>query len=196
MNNIKLLVFSVFMLTFMSCQDEYIPKPIGNFRIDIPEYSYVPFHHPNIPYSFDVADYVIVKRQMHKDSNWVNIEYSPYKATLFITYHDMDTTLASYIEDCHDLAYKHTPKATNIIPEPIVRSENKVYGLMYFIEGNEAASPLNFYLTDSVNYFLRGALYFNTEPRNDSLQPVIKAIEKDVIQLVNTFKYKNLTPLK
>ncbi|MBN2746619.1 MAG: hypothetical protein JXR34_07810 [Bacteroidales bacterium] len=190
MNKTLILLLSLFVLSFIGCQDDFIPKPVGLFRIDIPKYEYVPVQHPNLPYTFDAPDYVTIKRQMHKDSNWINIEYDRYKATLFLTFHYMDTTLASYIEDCHDLAYKHTPKATNILPEPIIRNENNVYGLLYFIEGNEAASPLNFYLTDSVNYFFRGALYFNIEPRNDSLQPVIQTIEKDVMQLVNSFKFK------
>ena len=45
-------------------------------------------------------------------------------------------------------------------------------------------------MTDSTEHFLRGALYFNVEPNNDSLAPVLTFIEEDVRHLVNTFRWK------
>ena len=102
----------------------------------------------------------------------------------------MDTTLASYIEDCHTMAYKHTPKATNIEARPFILDSNNTSGLVYYISGSEAASPLNFYITDSTQHFLRGALYFNLKPNNDSLRPVINSIEEDVVRLIESFRFK------
>lgn len=190
----KKLIQSAFLLIailFNSCDDSYIPKPIGLFRIDIPNYQYLKYDNKNVPYIFEYAEIAQINRRFDKDSSWINISYPEYKATLFLTYHTIDTTLASYIEDCHSMAYKHTSKATNIETEPVIIDSNHVYGLVYFIEGDQAASPLNFYLTDSVNNFLRGALYFNIEPKNDSLRPVIESIEKDVKIMISGFRFRN-----
>jgi hypothetical protein len=45
-------------------------------------------------------------------------------------------------------------------------------------------------LTDSTRNFLRGALYFETEPNKDSLAPVIDFFKKDMDQIINTLKWK------
>lgn len=102
----------------------------------------------------------------------------------------MDTSLSKYINESHDLAFKHASMAADIESEAVIDNSRKLYGLIYYIKGNNVASPINFYLTDSVNNFLRGALYFNMAPKNDSLSPVIQDIEKDIKVLIKTFKWK------
>ena len=61
--------------------------------------------------------------------------------------------------------------------------------MLYKLEGN-TASAIQFVLTDSTQYFFRGALYFNAAPNKDSIAPVLQFIEKDIIQLMETFKHK------
>jgi len=52
------------------------------------------------------------------------------------------------------------------------------------------ATPISFWLTDSSNHYLRGALYFNNPPNNDSLQPVIEYIREDILEMINGFEWK------
>jgi hypothetical protein len=49
---------------------------------------------------------------------------------------------------------------------------------------------VQFVLTDSVNHFFRGALYFNTVPNQDSLAPVVEYVKEDIIHLVETMRFK------
>jgi len=95
------------------------------------------------------------------------------------------------MEDSRKLAYQHSVKAEAINEKLVKRDTAKVFGLLYDIEGLNTASSVQFFLTDSTNHFLRGALYFNLVPRNDSLSPVIKFIKKDITHLIETFKWKN-----
>ncbi|PIV58809.1 MAG: gliding motility lipoprotein GldD, partial [Bacteroidetes bacterium CG02_land_8_20_14_3_00_31_25] len=53
-----------------------------------------------------------------------------------------------------------------------------------------AASNIQFYVTDSIRHFVRGALYFETKPNKDSLAPIINFIEQDVTHLVETLRWK------
>lgn len=92
-------------------------------------------------------------------------------------------------EDSRGFAYKHTIKA-NGIDENVVKTQNNVYGVVYDIGGN-AASNMQFYVTDSLKHFLRGSLYFNTIPNADSLQPSLEFIRKDVLHLINTLQWSN-----
>jgi gliding motility-associated lipoprotein GldD len=60
---------------------------------------------------------------------------------------------------------------------------------MFDIEGNTATN-LNFYITDSMQHFLRGALYFNSQASADSTAPVFERMRKDVGHLIQTFRWK------
>jgi gliding motility-associated lipoprotein GldD len=97
--------------------------------------------------------------------------------------------LAQLLEDSHTLAYNHAIRADAINEKIYVNPQKKVYGTIYMIDGN-AASPLQFYLTDSTNNFLRGALYFREVPNIDSLRPVIDFLTPDIIRLIETTEWK------
>ena len=86
------------------------------------------------------------------------------------------------------MAYKHLIKADDIIENQIIFPERKVFGLLYNIEGNTASS-VNFFITDSIENFFSGALYFYVKPNKDSLDPVISFFKKDIEHLIETFKW-------
>jgi gliding motility-associated lipoprotein GldD len=80
-------------------------------------------------------------------------------------------------------------KASDIQERLIINDSVNVYGLVYFLEGN-AASSLQFYLTDSTNHFVRGALYFDAKPNPDSLAPVQNFIQEDILNMIESFRWK------
>jgi len=46
------------------------------------------------------------------------------------------------------------------------------------------------FVTDTTRHFLRGALYFDTAPNEDSLGIVNQFLEKDMDHLINSFRWK------
>ncbi|MFW5832138.1 MAG: gliding motility lipoprotein GldD, partial [Prolixibacteraceae bacterium] len=97
--------------------------------------------------------------------------------------------LAEFIEESRNLAYKHSIKASSINERIFMNPGRDVYGIIYDIAGN-AASPMQFFLTDSTNHFLRGALYIRATPNIDSLRPVINFLETDVVHLIETTSWE------
>ena len=95
-----------------------------------------------------------------------------------------------YLEDSYSMMIKHISRAVGIRDSVVINRDRKVYGLVYFLEGEGVASPLQFYLTDSVNHFMRGSLYFNVRTNNDSLAPVIDFITDDIRHLIETIEWK------
>jgi gliding motility-associated lipoprotein GldD len=83
---------------------------------------------------------------------------------------------------------KHNVKASYIEEFQVDRPEDKVYGVVFNVEG-PAASTYQFFLTDSTKHFVRGALYFNTEARPDSLAPVAAFVREDLDRMVMTLKW-------
>ncbi len=187
----RLVVITFLMLFCFSCKNEYTPKQRGYFRIELPKKEYVNYVSPTCPYKFDIPVYakVLPYNRSNNQPCWVDIIFPSFDAKIYISYVPVLNNLNKCFEDSRVLAMKHIPKAEAIEENVYSNPENKVYGVLYTIEGN-AASSVQFYLTDSTNNFIRGALYFNSIPNADSLEPVIKFVKEDILHLIETLQWK------
>jgi hypothetical protein len=128
--------------------------------------------------------------QRLSEKYWVNVVVPKLKATIHISYLSLGKDkLSALLEDSHTLLYKQSAKAEAIDESQIFMPERNVYGILYDIKGN-AASPVQFYLTDSLHHFVRGALYFYTIPNQDSLSPVVSYVREDMLKLIDSFHWK------
>ena len=181
------------MLFVTACDTAYTPKPRAYFRIATPERNYIPFD-SLYPYAFEYPVYAEFAPDTRSSSElyWADLRFPQFKGTVHLSYKPVvsESNLHTYFEDARSFSRKHIPKATAIVEEVVVDTDNRVFGMIYMIRGKEAASPLQFYLTDSTNHFLRGALYFDVTPNNDSLAPVIEFLERDIRHLVSTLQWK------
>jgi gliding motility-associated lipoprotein GldD len=193
LKNIFPQIFLLSVFAAFSCTDNsYLPRPTGYLRIDLPEASYQRFDSA-FPYSFEYS--VIARLEFDEftqsDPFWMNISYPDYDAKIHLSYKDLTShNLYSLREDARNFVFRHSEKAHGIRESFVNLPQTRVFGLVYFIDGKEAASPFQFYVTDSLNHFIRGALYFNTRPNNDSLKPVIDFIVNDVDRMLATFEWK------
>lgn len=192
---ISLLIF-IGVILFFGCSEKYTPKPRGFFRIGFPEKDYNSIAQ-NFPYSFEVPEYSDVEPDNRNPDEpwWINLEFPQNKAEVHISYFNLQENinprelLAELMEETRELAYKHSVKANAIEEQVYLNSETDVYGTLYRIRGN-AASPMQFFLTDSTHHFLRGALYIRATPDIDSLRPVVEFLERDVIHLIETTQWE------
>ncbi len=189
------LFVSVVMLfaVLASCSGgDYIPKPRGYFRIDFPEQSYQKLDSV-FPYTFEYPVYTEITPDIHSpnEKNWININFPDFKGILHLSYKPVNGNLIDFMEDSRTMAFKHIPKASAIDNRVIFDPEKNVFGLIYEISGSGSASPYQFFVTDSSRHFLRGALYFNIVPNNDSMAPVIGFIKKDIEHLIETLEWKD-----
>jgi len=185
-------IFFILLLLIVSCREDYTPKPRGYFRISFQEKSYHKLDSAALPYRFDIPDYskVVPDNDKISEPDWIDLRIPSHKAEVNISYKKVENNLEKLLEDSRTLAYKHTIKADAINERIFINPEKKVYGTIYLIDGN-AASPLQFYLTDSTRNFLRGALYIREVPNIDSLRPVIDYLTPDVIRLIESTEWKN-----
>jgi len=178
------------LLSVNSCNPDSTPKPRGYFRISLPEKNYYPFL-SDCPYRFDLPTYSQIQKdeEVNSEPCWLNIGFPQFKATLHISYKKVNGNLNIFTEDSRSFVYKHTLKADAINEKTILYPQKNLYGILYEIRGN-AASSLQFFLTDSTCHFLRGALYFNVKPNKDSIAPVLEFLSKDISHLIETFEWK------
>ncbi|MCW3806530.1 gliding motility lipoprotein GldD [Plebeiibacterium marinum] len=187
------LVLCLFAFLSVQCKEVSTPKPRGYFRINFPEHEYDTLQH-GFPYSFEYPEYTKIAkdRSPSAEAYWINIEYPEYRGKIHLSYKSVDNNLREILEDSRRLAYKHSIKADAIGEKLFEAPEKKVYGILYDIKG-DAASSVQFFLTDSVRNFLRGSLYFNVIPNKDSLAPVVDFVKEDIYHLMETFEWKSLS---
>lgn len=188
----KALIFAIgIVLLFNSCTSDALPKPRGYFRIDQPARSYARYSPDGCPFSFNKANIAEIVPDAAKPNEkcWMNVTYSNYKGEIHLTYRALNGDLPKHLQDCYELVYKHTVKADAIEPRIVYNTDRSAQGLYYDIAGNAACS-VQFYVTDSVHHFLRGALYFSAAPNYDSLQPVISFCKADIDTLIQSLEWK------
>jgi gliding motility-associated lipoprotein GldD len=198
LKQLAVLIFAV--LLFASCgrNADYSPKPRGYYRIIFPAKQYRPYTGAG-PFSFEYPKYAfidtdLISRKSAKLINMkslLNMQFPQFNGTLHLSYESITSpkVFSELVEDARSFAFKHTVKATSIDQGIISYPDRKVYGIYYTIDGN-AASSVQFFLTDSTKNYLRGALYFNSEPRLDSIQPVLTFVKKDVDVMIKSFRWK------
>lgn len=182
-----ILMMSFFML-LISCEEpsDYYPKPRGYLRLDFPERQYSTYESDSCPFQFKIPEYfsVVDKANCNKD-----IQMNRFNATLFLTYIPIDTNLIMNTEFARKLVYDHSIKADAIEEEFLNDPKRHAYGVKYDIKG-DAASPYQFYITDSTSHFLRGALYFNVKPNYDSIRTSLLYIVEDLDNMLETVTWK------
>ncbi|ARS36622.1 gliding motility lipoprotein GldD [Pontibacter actiniarum] len=176
-----------------ACSAEYTPKPKGYNRIDLPSQTYQQLQEEH-PYTFEFSKHAKIRPDSSglAQPHWINIIYPSLGANVQLTYKDIrnsDKMLNNLVEDARKLTAKHQIKAY-AIEESEIKIPSGDVAAVFELQG-EVPSQFQFYVTDSTEHFLRGALYFKTATQNDSLAPVIEFVKKDIIHLLNTLEWKD-----
>jgi len=184
------LLLSIF---FIGCSSDYLPKPKGYNRIVLPEADYLPLP-DTFPYSFEYSKHAKILRDSSwiAEKNWITVFYPGMGASLQITYKTVtDSIIAEYLGDSYKLTSQHNVKAY-AIEESILELPNGLFASYTELEG-QVPTQVQFHVTDkdSADHFLRGALYFRTATKNDSLAPVIDYLKKDVIHLLTSLEWRD-----
>lgn len=181
-----IFLFLTLSLFLWGCEEHYIPKPRGYYRIELPKLEYKKVETPQFTFEILESSSISITQE---DSSWTTINYPKIKASLYLTYFK-NSDIETLSEDARKSAYKHSIKADDIILMPFHIPQNNLFGTVYSIEGN-AASPVIFQFNDSIHQFVHGALYFNCEPNADSLKPVINFVKQDIEHIMETFRWKH-----
>jgi|TARA_B110000263_G_scaffold245642_1_gene255525 gliding motility-associated lipoprotein GldD len=178
-------LFGIISLS-VCCNDIKMPKPKGYLSLDFSKPEYYKINEP-CGYSFEMNKKALWESQIKKC--WNSIRYPDMKATLYISYVKVNNNIDSLLNDAYQMPSKHINKAIEIPEKVFSNSNKKVFGTLFRVVGN-AASQLQFFLTDSTDNFLVGSLYFYSRPNYDSIMPAARYIEEDVIRLIESFEWR------
>jgi gliding motility-associated lipoprotein GldD len=197
--NLGLSVFFVLMILLVGCNSspDTGPKPRMYPKQAFPDRVVNMFKFKDCPIAFDKPDYLVpVKDSAVFDSKvntdcWFDLGNKDLQATIHFSYFKVKNrkNFDQLVNDVYKMADEHNTKAS-FRKESVIDNGSNVHGLMFEIEG-AVASPLQFYLTDSTNHFLRASLYFDTRVNPDSTKIIYDFIYTDISRIINTFNWKN-----
>ena len=197
----QLKIASILILltsVFFSCETDFVPHSKGYNRIELPEHKYIQLQEKH-PYTFEHSVYATISNHQSAftEPHWIDIYYPNFDASVQLTYKVLgekndknkqrEIVVNEMTNDARKLTSQHNVKAFSI-EEIELKNENGISSYVFELEG-DVPSQFQFYVTDSTNNFLRGALYFKTATKNDSLAPVIEFIKLDVVHMLNTLKW-------
>jgi gliding motility-associated lipoprotein GldD len=188
--NKVLLLFTIVLC--ISCGSDPAPKPKAFLRLDYPKPQYKEVK-TNLPFTFEKNSITNsigkIKTSANQKTLGVEITYPSIKGTIYLTYKKIQSSnLQSHIVDAQNITQSHAIKANAITAQPFANFEHQVYGMLYEVDGS-AASQSQFYVTDSINHFLTGALYFYIKPNYDSILPAAHYIKNDIQHIMETLKW-------
>lgn len=188
-----LVVLSLLVLLTACGGHDYSPKPEAYLRFDFPAKAYHVYDTAALPFSFECAEeaQVIMKRDNARDK-WVDITYPNYSGVLYLSYKNLRNSddLRGQIDTSYELLKAHFDHSSGVNEEKYIDPSQHVYATTYQLKGSNVASTYQFWATDSVNHFLRGALFLSCTPNNDSLAPVIDYLQQDIVHLLETLKWR------
>ena len=189
----KWLGIALVGLSLTACDKNWLPKPPGYNRIDLPSHEYSRLE-SDYPYQLDFSRHSFVEPDSFnlEEKNWINLNYQDLGAKVHLTYKRIDGNEVDFrtlSNDAFKLTAKHQIKAYGI-EEGVLITPNGYSAVVAELSG-EVPTQFQFFVTDSTTHFLRGALYFNTAMKNDSLAPVIEYIKIDMTHLINSVKFKD-----
>jgi hypothetical protein len=209
MKALHLFLFGAFVFAF-SCNSVFTPKPRGYFNIDLPERSYKVFDEPGFPFGFEYPVYATISKEPDSAGlhpYWINIDVDQFQARIHLSYKAVggvsvykiktekgyrDSVVVNNFEglreEAYKMTYKHTVKASGIVDSFFVNPQGSS-GVYFYVAG-AAATSKQFYVTDTLKHFLRGALYFNAAPNADSIAVVSDFLEGDIRHLLQTLQWK------
>lgn len=178
-------IFFLFFLTLSACNEENVlPKPQAMLRLE--------YERPSaglVETDYFTFESNTVATVDQKNNRSIVLEYPEMRAAVFLNYRKVDDDLNRLMRDAHKLSGEHAAKADGIQQKIFENFENKVYGAFYEVSG-DAASQAQFFVTDSLNHFVTGALYFKTKPNFDSIYPAAKYLQNDMGRIMESLRWK------
>ena len=215
----NILLEAVAFFTLAACGGgDYTPKPQAYLRIDLPEQHYwlmdtLPLHsdttiivdgdtmffgklskpYKTFPFIFEANECVtLTEKDAPKGEVWVDLYYPQWDGVVFLTYRHLNgrDDLRGQTDTSTRMLEKHYQFASGIDEQLYESDDHTVHAVKWHLKGKNVASTYQFYATDSVRHFLRGALFINRPPNNDSLAPVLEYMQHDLDHLIETLRWR------
>ncbi len=186
------------LVTVLGCnrQPDAVPKPRAFPKVEYPERTLTQFSDSDCPFTFSYPDYM----EIDKDKSffgetpihpcWFDLSVPSLNARIHCSYYEVNDkkSFNELVADAFRIANKINQRS-NYMDEIRVGNQQGTGGLILEFQG-PAASPMHFFLSDTLNHFFKASLYYNTKVQPDSLAPITEFIKSDIAGMINSFEWQ------
>ncbi|MAU30909.1 MAG: hypothetical protein CMC36_03250 [Flavobacteriaceae bacterium] len=187
MGKIIISLFFFTLITF-SCNEPNLPKQNGFLRIEFKEPYYTIHEEIDNPFNFYYnSNYTYID---HIGSDQFLFDYKDLNLSLNLSFYSIKTKLdlEKKSRDFSLILDTHIKKSNGIVLREYDNDVNRMFGKLYEMKG-DVASPIQFYLTDSVSNFISGSVNLKFKSNYDSIYPSIQYVKNDILVLFESINW-------
>ena len=185
------------IILMVACKDEgvYSPKPHMYPKVNYPAKEYSTFEEDYCDMTFEKPVYTQISQErsfFEEDPLhpcWFDVNFPSLNGSLHFSYYPVESRkrFDELVGDAFTFAEKHDIKA-NYRTETAIDNEHGLSGILFDISG-PVASPIQFFLSDSTEHFIRASLYFNNKVQPDSMAPIYSFVREDIERMIATMNF-------
>jgi len=182
----------------VSCADQGapIPKPRLYPRVIFPVKEYQKFDETYCDFTFEYPSYAEIIQdtiffgEAPLNPCWFDIVIKELNGKVHCSYFPISkpADLEGYVNDAFKFSSKHNDKA-DFRDEMVITKPNDVSGILFEM-GGQVATPVHFFLTDSINHYFRASMYFYSPTNPDSMDIVHEFVKTDIAKMIETFEWQ------
>jgi len=194
----RLISLVCLFIFFASCVEQAapIPKPRLYPKVNFPEKTYQEFDAAYCNFKFEYPQYADIVQdtlffgEAPQNPCWFDIVIKELNGKIHCSYFPISkpADLERYVNDAFKFSSKHNDKA-DFRDELVITKPNDVSGILFEM-GGEVATPVHFFLTDSISHYFRASMYFYSSANPDSMDIVHEFVKEDIAKMIETFEWE------
>lgn len=177
-------------LSLTACQRTAMPKPVAPPRLSYPEVGYTRFCAPDCPFQFDYPAFLTVTIKPTNDNtiHWIDFRWEQVGLTIYTTY--LTNSRHHKTEDdwavMASLLKEKQPKGNSVTvyEQPVTAQGWTPY--IFEVDG-PSPTPLEFIVTDGLNFSFSGRLLFDSIPDKEAMTDILHGLRDDMLHLMSSF---------
>ena len=188
----KIYYFIFISVFYFTCNDDpikmseyYIPKPKAFIKVSLPSAETTLFDGEYFTCYYSNSSWIKINQK-----NSFSIIYPEYKSNINFSIKNLED-LDLEIYNFENSISIHEKQGALINANIVENPESNIYGILCYLEGNKIATSAQFFLTDSLNYFVAGGLEFSSSI-NSEIAPKNNIMKSEIFNFISSFRWAEI----
>ena len=183
-----LFLFGLFLFQFSCDESNYLPREKGFLRLEFEKPTYNSFSDESSALNFIYND-AYSSFEIVSDEKIV-LRYKDIKISIVLSDVKLEniSSFEESIQNFYMFLEPHRKKSNQISIKEFTSADNKRFAKVIEMRG-QVASPLQFYVTDSINHFLFGSMNIMEKSDYDSIYPSVMYVKNDIFSIIESVNW-------
>ena len=178
------------MLFHFSCDEKnYLPREKAFLRLEFKKPIYDTFSSESSKLNF-IFNNAYTSFEIVSDEKKV-LRYKDIKIEIVLSDVQLENIFSfeESLQNFYMFLEPHRKKSNQISVKEFISADNKRFAKVFEMRG-PVASPLQFYITDSINNFLFGSMNLTEKSDYDSIYPSIMYVKNDILSIIESVNWE------